>query len=154
MTTFTSIRQYRTYLSKIRKNIVVEAMRVDRETAKNMKKSIKRNAPVKTGATRAGIRFRRIEKGYKVVSFVPGVFKQNMFANRTEPYRTLTFKTKNRFYKVPQKVIYGKSAISRGGKPIAWTGKPNFFDLGVRSEIPNYRNQLKKITRNTVKMSA
>ena len=150
MTTFVSVKSYKTYLSKIKKNLVFESNELDKKTASKMRKTIKKLAPQNSGQTKQGIITRKFKKGYRVISSVPGRFKQNLFANRTKPYRTLSFGKKNRFYKQGQTVTYGKAALSRSGKPIKFTGTPAFFDVGVRSEVPKYRNQLKKLNSRAI----
>lgn len=153
MATFTSMQQYRTYISKVAKNMVFEANKIDLKTVKKMKKTAKSLAPVSSGKTKAGIKFRKTKSGYRLISTVSGSFKQNMFANRTNPYRTINIKKTNRFYKGGQTVIYGGPAKSPSGKQIRWTGKPGFFDLAIRESIPGYRNELKKLTSRAVAKS-
>lgn len=151
MATVRSVRDYKNLFRKRFSSYKEEVGGLSAETARNIKKTAKRLAPMHTGKTKQGIRTRKKKKKWVVSSTVPGSFKQNLFANRSPPFRTLSFSRGNRFYREKQTVVYGKGAVSPSGKPIRWTGKAGFFDLAVRSEIPNYRSKLKKVGAKSLK---
>ena len=148
MATVKSIKDYKKLMDKRVQGLKQAGIKTSADSANLMVKYAKRNAPRKTGATRNGIRRRKSKDGYTVESWVPGTFKQNLFANQTAPFRTLNIKKFNRYFKAPQQVMYGKSAESPTGKPIRWTGQPRFFLRATEKLIPVWR---KRYLANTSK---
>lgn len=129
MGTYT-LQGYRKELSNKIKRLRKSGDKSSFTASKYMVAQAKRLAPRKTGQTISGIRKRKRKSGqWTVESWVPGTFKQNMFANQTAPYRTLNYSEQSiqPFYAIPQKVVYGKGAISPSGNQIRWTGTPRFF---------------------------
>ncbi len=122
-----------------------------REASKLMQRIAKRLAPRKTGETIRGIIRRQIKNGWSVQSWVGGQFKQNLFANRTAPFRTIRYTQKNPFFAVPQTVVYGRSAKSPSGNPIRWTGKPRFWHFASLRTRKHYKKQARKNTRKALR---
>ncbi len=120
--------------------------------AKLMQRLAKRLAPRgKTGATVRGIRRRKVKDGWSVESWVSGSFKQNLWANQTSPFRTLRFSKPNRFFAVPQTVVYGRSAKSAGGRSIVWTGTPRFWHFSSLRMKKVYRRLSVRNTRKSLR---
>ena len=77
-------------------------------------------APKETCQTISGIRARKESKNrYKVESFVPGLFKQNMWANITKP-----FDKPRIIWNRNKPTVYGSVSAN-------WTGQPGWFDLAT-----------------------
>jgi len=119
--------------------------------AKRMQSIAKKLAPRGTGETIRGIRRRKVKNGWVVESLVRGRFKQNLFANRTAPFRTLRFVKNNRFFRSPQSVVYGRGGVSSGGNPIRWTGTPRFWHFASLRMRKKYGRQALKNTRKALR---
>jgi len=101
----------------------------------NMWANAYNNAPEKTGELKSGINVKQVNPNKVIVtSKVRKSFPYNLFVNRTEPYRTLDYRKYNHYFKVPQKVTYGKHAVSPSGKDIVWTANATpFWDVAYDS---------------------
>jgi hypothetical protein len=87
MGTYTNIKQYRAVWNKRAKAIHKAADKSSSQAATYMVLKAKAYAPKYTGATMSGIRRRKRKNGeWTVESWVPGPFKQNMWANQTPPF--------------------------------------------------------------------
>src|SRR3990167_6997843 len=102
-----------------------------REIAQRGKALAQSLAPAKSGELRRGIHYRVVGDKAELFSVVNSAFPYNFWVNQTEPFRVLHFKRRNRFFRSPQNVAYGKSALSPSGHRIAWTGTPGFFDIAA-----------------------
>lgn len=153
MATFNSITKYR----KVWKNRIKELRKQknlsEKDASEFMVKTARSLAPRKTGATIKGIRMRKGKNSWTVESWVPGLFKQNLFANQTAPYRTLHFEKPNRFYTSPQTVVYGSGAVSPSGNSIMWTGLPRFFHFATLRTREKFKDIVKKNTNKALRVS-
>ena len=93
---------------------------------KNLAQSL---APFKTGGIRRGIHYRVFKSKVELISVVNSSMPYNFWVNQTPPFQVLHFRRRNRFFKVPQDVAYGKSAVSPIGRRINWTGTAGFFNI-------------------------
>lgn len=141
MGNYKNIYQYRAALNQRINTLKKTSKKTNRDICKLIQKRAQRFAPADSRQTIRGIRLRKMAQGWQVESWVPGRFKQNLWANRTPPYDRLVVKNDNgaiippnrsrtgNFAKVANKnevLIYGRSP-SRW----RWTGKPGFFDWAV-----------------------
>ena len=85
-------------------------------------------APIKRGVLREGIYSRIFKDRAELRSGVSG-FPYNFWVNQTSPFEVLHFRRRNPFFKVPQDVVYGQSAVSPSGRNIVWTGMPAYMDV-------------------------
>lgn len=150
-----TLNQYPRVWDKRIKQLRRASQKSEKEAAELLKLMAKRNAPYKTGKTREGIRVRKIKEHYTVESWVPGKFKQNLFANRTAPFRTVKYP--KGAWLPPNKSFSGRwTQIAPAGTVAVygqspnwrWTGQPRFFHfatLRTRERFP------KIVLRNTKK---
>lgn len=97
-------------------------------------------APDYTGQTISGIRGRKNDKNkYIVESFVPGVFKQNMWANMTKPFERPRITWNNN-----KPMIYGQGNAN-------WSGEPGWFDLAAEMTKVKFRQLAIKELHNIIK---
>ena len=87
-----TLQAYRARLKKLNKDLKKAAASGPRQAAKFMQNEARRTAPVWSGETRRGIRIKPLKttrgtKGWEVVSIVSGPYLQNLWTNRTAPYR-------------------------------------------------------------------
>lgn len=132
-----------------------QGLKTTQQVAQFLIRSAKGMAPKKTGATRAGLRVRPKKDGHIAESYVPGEFKQNMFANQTAPYRTVDYPRgawlpPNKSYTGKWLMIAppGTKAVYGQSPNWKWTGTPRFFHLAtVRAS--QYNSKIAR--RNTQK---
>lgn len=159
MPTFTSLRQYRKAWKKRIRKIEKGADSASSKSSRLMVAEAKLRAPRKSGATIRGIRRRKTKLGYKVESWVPGMFKQNLFANRQPPFAVLNFTTKSiqPFFAIPQTVVYGNRAISPSGNIIRWTGVvirgQGFWTLAFNKVKRKFPKMVIENTRKALRVS-
>jgi hypothetical protein len=128
-----TIKQYPGILNNRIKSLNKAVRRNPSKAATFLVKKAKQLAPRKTGATIRGIRKRKLKKGYTVESWVPGTFKQNMWANRSDPFRT------NR-----RMGMYGK------GQRI--TGTPAFFTVATHITRKKFFDTMRKDTKKSLRV--
>ena len=89
MANFASIGAYIAFQNRRIRAIKKSGIRTGKMAAQFMVVTARKFAPKDSGATRRGIRKRRISKGWIAESRVKGNkgFKQNMWANKTDPFR-------------------------------------------------------------------
>lgn len=150
MPIYKSLKEYRIAWNKRAKALKRSSIKSTKQAANLMVAEAKKRAPRSTGETISGIRKRKQKRGYIAESWVPGRFKQNLFANRKAPYRTLNFRkgSNSKYYANNQKVRYGDNAITPSGKQIRWTAKPFFWN---RSAHVVKKKFIKFATNNTRK---
>lgn len=120
--------QYQLLWRQRAKSLRQQGIKTTRQVADYLIMNAKGMAPEKTGKTREGLRVKPRAKGHVAESWVPGKFKQNMWANQTAPFRTLHWKKGNKRFgiKPGTKGVYGLSP-----KHFRWTGQPQFFHLAT-----------------------
>jgi hypothetical protein len=129
MGTFRSLQQYRECWKKRAKELRKQGANTSLEAAQMLVAQARSMAPIKTGATMAGINYRKKGKGYVVESTVPSEFKQNMWANQTAPFRS------NK-----RMGVYGEANHN-------YTGTPRFFHLATL----RVQKMFLKLARNNVR---
>ena len=98
------------------------------QTTKLGEEIAKSLAPSKSGALKEGIYSRIFKDRAELRSGVSG-FPYNFWVNQTPPFEVLHFRKRNKYFKVPQDVAYGQSAVSPSGRNIIWTGMPAYMDV-------------------------
>lgn len=136
MGTFTNIKQYRAVWRSRIKKMNKEGIKSAREGAQLVQLRARSKAPKKTGATIAGIRTRKRSNYYEVESYVSGRFKQNLWANRTPPFRSPRM-----WWNRDQPTVYGSG-------PARWTGVPMFWDVSI---IESRKDFLESVRRGAIK---
>jgi hypothetical protein len=155
---YRSLGQYRAVLNKRISLLKRNSNKTNKQIAELVMNRAKRFAPQDTinkdssGETIRGIRVRKMKGGWQTESWVPGQFKQNLFANNTYPYEILNYPkgayipaSKSRFGKTV-KVLPAGSAAVYGKLPVhwRWTGKPGFFTWAVdKTRRDGFKMQLK-----------
>jgi hypothetical protein len=101
------------------KELKRQGIKTTRDVADYLIRSAKGMAPRKTGATRQGLRVKPRAKGHVAESWVPGRFKQNLWANQTAPFRTI-----HPWWNQGKATRYGDGSHKT-------TGQPQFFHLAT-----------------------
>ena len=148
-----TIAQFRKRMQKRIDNLKKVGIKTEDQASRFMMFTAKKLAPRSSGKTIQGIRRKKKGAHYVVESRVPGRFKQNFFANQTAPFRTLRFTKGNKAYAFPQKVVYGKPAISSSGNAIQWTGTPRFFHFAFLRARPFMKTMAKRNTSKAVRVT-
>lgn len=132
--------------SKVRKLPVKTAS----EAATFMQRTARLLAPRDSGEVRRGIKKTGPHgRGkYRVVSDVPGSFKQNLWANQTAPFRTLHFRgTGSGMAARTEDVVYGDGTHRITGTPRFW----HFATVRTRAKFVSLaRANLKSALRVTI----
>ena len=126
--------------------------------AKIMQTTAKKLAPRKTGETIRGIRRRKAKNGWTVESWVPGRFKQNLFANQTAPFRTVRYpkgawapprggKGWTMIAPPGTVAVYGQSPGSW-----RWSGTPRFWHIASLRMKGKYRKLARKNTQKALRV--
>lgn len=136
-----NLTQYRNVLNKRKNRLKREGVRTSNQAAELIKTIAKRLAPRKSGETIRGIRKRKRGNKWIVESWVPGSFKQNLWANRTVPF--------NR-----PKVIWNQRRPTRyGDGSHITTGTPGFFNIAVKQVRKKFGRLARKNTQKALKVS-
>jgi len=131
MDTF-NIHQYHRVWGKRARNLRKASVKTTSQAARLLVAEAKRRAPRKTGDTIRGIRSRKTKNGHVVESWVPGRFKQNLWANRSPPFGAPRMVWNNR-----KPTVYGDGSHHT-------TGTPGFFTVAtnvVRKRFPKIANR-------------
>lgn len=139
MPTFRSISAYRAEWRKRYKSLRRAKDKSELTTAKLVQSTAKVLAPVYTGATVEGIRVRKSPSGYTVESWVPGIFKQNMWANRTPPFDRPTMR-----WNKHKPTLYGDGSHRT-------SGTPRFFDIAVNQHKKSFRRIVRENTSKALR---
>ena len=150
MATFRSVEQYRRVMQVRAKAIKRGAMKASSNAATFMQTNAIKMAPVHTGTTVRSIKKVKKGKNYVVESWVPGKFKQNLWANRKAPFRTINWtKGNSRFgIKAGTRGLYGVSPPH-----FHWTGTPRFFDLAALRTRAKFRELGRKNRRKALRVT-
>ena len=148
MATFVSIPAYRKELQRKIKELKKDQTRSPAKAASYMVLQAKRRAPRYSGQTIQGIRRKKSGKSYTVESWVPGTFKQNLWANQTSPFRTLHYRKGNfRFgIKKGTRAIYGKTPSH-----FNWSGTPRFFHIATNMTRRKFGEIARKNTQKSLR---
>lgn len=145
MVTVRSAEEYRSLMDRRARALRKVAVKTASQAATKMQNLAKALAPRWTGTTIEGIKKTGPHgRGiYGVQSWVPGRFKQNLWANQTAPFRTLHFRgTGGGMARRTGVVVYGD-----GTHRI--TGVPRFFHFAMLRTRPAFG---KLAVRNTRKV--
>lgn len=135
MATFTSVQQYRQHNNRRIKKLKASSMKTALEAATFMVARTKQLAPVHSGETRRNVRKRRNKNGYLISNYVQGSFKQNLWANRTAPYRSVRM-----YWNGGRPTVYGD-----GSHRI--TGTPRFFHFATL----HTRKKLQQLAKRNIR---
>jgi hypothetical protein len=159
MATYT-VSQFSKVLNKRRRELRKSGTTTCAKASKFMQDLAKHLAPKDSGETVRGIIRRKKGKGYEVTSWVPGTFKQNLWANQTAPFRTLRFPKGG--WIPPGKSYTGRyvkianpgDAIVYGQDPrFNWTGTPRFFHIATIRSREAFRKLAIKNTKKALRVS-
>ena len=130
----TNIKKWNKFLSNLPRKMIRKSSLTIRRSLDYGVEIAKIKAPIAQGDLKAGIRgdatgiSNKLEG--RIISTVPGMFKYNLWVNRSPGWELLDVdQIQLPFFKPGQTpFLYGdSSAMSPGGKGIRWTGEPKFF---------------------------
>ena len=141
------------------------ALKGAKEVAEYLVVNAKLMASRETGETFRGIRKRKMKNGWVAESWVSGMFKQNMFANRTKPFTNFQYKYYGGAIIPPSRSRTGEYTklfqVAPPGMPIIygqsphwwnWTGTPGFFNIASRMAANKNSTIMRKHTQKALRV--
>lgn len=143
MATVRSVKEYQRLMKKRSNMLRKQNIKTASKTATFMQATAIKLAPRYTGQTIRGIKKKKTGKGanYAVESFVPGTFKQNLWANQTAPFRTI-----RPFWNQRRPTVYGDGTHFS-------SGTPRFFHFATLRARKKFQKLGRQNTRKALKVS-
>jgi|TARA_Y100000310_G_scaffold140352_1_gene139775 hypothetical protein len=141
-------------LTKLARDLPFNTVKTSHKIGDKIRDRARANAPSDKGTLRGGIKNLKRKNGATVFTYDPAkrVFGTDRLAEWANSMVSFEFRSTSfqPFYRIPQSVRYGKSAVTSTGKQVRWTAKPGYFSNAVNKELEDLPTHLRKALRFSI----